>query len=214
MTQFIRNHKWAKIFTFWTLFFGVVTLWHTIDPMFRSSPFKEEWLLWLFASLFVVSVLLGGLLVFTCMNSVKGRIKRVPYFFGLLLLWFVLQAVPNFLGVENSENFVFFMQSYFFFGTFHSFGITVEIQSLTYDISGLELPTFIKFLITGLVCLSVFYPFVVLTLKRLRDINLSSWFSLLTLIPVVSFLFEIFLCFKGSAKYPNSRFNKKKQLSQ
>ena len=93
-----------------------------------------------------------------------------------------------------------FTISYFFVSSLFVIGYVLKISNLSQEILGLEIPGIIRFLILGFLLLGILYLFVVLNLKRLRDINLSGWFSLLTLIPGISLLFEIFLCLKGSAK--------------
>ena len=54
-----------------------------------------------------------------------------------------------------------------------------------------------------------------LIIKRLHDVNLSGWFSAIYLIPIINFLFLLFLLFKGSVE-PNKygeRVSEEKQKS-
>ncbi len=55
----------------------------------------------------------------------------------------------------------------------------------------------------SLMTLSIIYLFVAriaLTVRRLHDLNMSGWFYLLTLIPMIGWAFGLFICFSPS--YP------------
>ena len=69
---------------------------------------------------------------------------------------------------------------------------------------------FIPYLTLSLLSLTLFYPFVALHIKRLRDIKLSYWWTLLTLVPIISILFEVFLCLKKSSKLNINKTKKAK----
>lgn len=100
--------------------------------------------------------------------SPKGRIKRIPYLFGIFLVAIIYYNLSS-----AAANFV------------------DEIQSL-----------FIAFTVVIFVLLIILWPFLVFHIKRLHDVNLSGWFSLIALIPFINFLFFLFLLFRKSVE-PN-----------
>ena len=106
----------------------------------------------------------------------------------------------------------FFPFSYFYFSSFY---ILTIVTDLSEDSIGVETPPdFIRTTIMCFLCLVAFYPFVVLYIKRLRDIKLSYWLTLLALIPGIDTLFTIFLCLKGSAKKISKQSRKSSQRKQ
>ena len=61
--------------------------------------------------------------------------------------------------------------------------------------------TYLNFLIVVFV-LAIVWIHWVLTIKRLHDVNLSGWFSVINSVPIINLLFILFLSFKGSVE-PN-----------
>lgn len=100
--------------------------------------------------------------------SPKGRIKRLPYLFGILPMAFI---------------------------SYYSSSVTAQF------INEIENPI-IVILILIFVLIMIVWPFWVLHIKRLHDVNLSGWFSLIFLIPVINFFFVLFLFFRKSVE-PN-----------
>ena len=204
MKQFVRSRKWAWNICFWILFFLIVFFILT-EPEILGIP-KTYF-----------SFFLGMLLIINRVYLVKGRIKRLPYFLSLLALFAIpvtllkilssLKIFPEFFFLIA----IIFSTSYFSGSGFIMLAIAVEINNLTKDILDLEAPFNIIYIFTpGVLCLAIFYPFVVLHIKRLRDIKFSSWWTLLTLIPVINILFEIFLCIKDPPKRSKDKINKTK----
>ena len=178
MKQLVHIPKliWKHI-SFWILFFVMVVLLTLVGKL----------------SIYITSSF-GALLIAYRVHSIKGSIKRLPYFLSLLALSFIFVFFAGIFGFS-------FVISYFFAATLFVTYISSKFFNLTQEILGLTVPAgFIRSVIISFFCLCIFYPFVVMNIKRLRDINLSGWFSLITLIPGISLLFEIFLCFKGTTK--------------
>ena len=195
MKRSMCTHKLTRILGFWILFFVLVGF------MMLSKDYLGNKVLAFVGSSF------GVLLIGTYVNS-KESIKRLPYFLSLLALLLTLAILPkifissslSFLGVFFTVIFYFTM-SYFLMSSIYIMPVITKGWSLLQSILGLEIQSeFISATIISLSFLGVFYPFVILKIKRLNDINLSGWFSLITFIPFISVLFEIFLCLKGSAK--------------
>ena len=205
MKQFVRSHKLAWNFGFWLLFFVLVFFTLAKPEILGVSEVH-------FGSF------IGGLLIVNRIYLVQGRIKRLPYFLSLLVLFFVLLLI---IYITSSVSFFksFYtavisvpVSSYFFAS--YSFLVLggLKIYALVWKALNLKTHTpFISFLTIGLLCLAVFYPFVVLHVKRLRDIRLSYWWAFITLIPGVHILLEIFLCLKGSAKRRSRRIKQRPQ---
>ena len=191
MKQSLRTWKPTRVLIFWVLFCLVVVFMKFAQNLDISGNYFAP--------------LIGVLLIASRIHSTKERIKRLSYFLSLLALLFLLIVLRQIINSQNfSMTFLIgiasFTISYFFVSSLFVIGYVLKIFNLSQEILGLEIPGIIRTLILSFLLLGVLYPFVVLNLKRLRDINLSGWFSLLTLIPGISLLFEIFLCLKGSAK--------------
>ena len=187
----VKRKKWLRILGFWIAFFVLVAI---------IIPAKN-----LGISLNYFAPAFGALLIVSRVHSIKGRIKRLPYFFGLLGLLFMLIVLG--VIVKSSHNFFTefllvnfsFLISYFFVSSLYLAFVILKVSHFSQEILGLKLLGGFP-LSFGLLCLGICYPFVTLNIKRLRDINMSGWFSLITLIPGISVLFELFLCLKGSAR--------------
>ena len=181
MKQSLRTWKPTRGLVFWVLFCLVVVFMKSAQNLGISGNYFAP--------------LIGVLLIASRIHLTKGRIKRLPYFLYLLTLVFMVVVLRQ---IINSQNFsmtfltgiVSFTISYFFVSSLVVIGYILKISNLSQEILGLEVPGIIRFLILGFLLLGILYPFVVLNLKRLRDVNLSGWFSLLTLIPGISLLFE------------------------
>ena len=192
-------HKLTRILGFWILFFALVVLTVSSEALGINKTY--------------ITMFFGILLIGNYVPYIKGEIKRRFYFFGLLALLFMLAILRKIFGIQPSPNFLmvffniifYFTISYFFMSALYIMPITMKVLNLAQSTLGLEIQSnFIRTLILCLLFLGVFYPFVILNIKRLRDINLSGWFSLITFIPFISILFEIFLCFKGSVRKKSS----------
>ena len=96
--------------------------------------------------------------------SPKGRIKRLPFLFGELLIVFAWLVVVNEDKMSDSA-------------------------------------AHLNFLIVVFILTAVWIHWV-LTIKRLHDVNLSGWFSVINSVPIINLLFILFLLFKGSVE-PN-----------
>ena len=66
----------------------------------------------------------------------------------------------------------------------------------------IENPSILLSLILFFLIMIVLWSFWALHIKRLHDVNLSGWFSLLVLIPGINFFFVLFLLFRKSVE-PN-----------
>ena len=203
MKRFMRIRKITWILCFWALFFVLVIFMTSVENLSTHGILSN-----LRISLSTISLYFGALLIANRVYSIKGRIKRVPYFLNLLALLFMLAILGNVGDSLNNffQNFLFiilsFLNSYFFAAAYSVAEVSMKIFDLGQEILGLKIPTgFIRSLILGLLYVGIIYPFVVLNIKRLKDMSFSGWFSLISLIPVVSVLFEIFLCLKGSGKF-------------
>ncbi|MDE0118639.1 MAG: DUF805 domain-containing protein [Bdellovibrionales bacterium] len=205
MKYYVRSLKITWNFIFWVLFILVVVFTLIDSKTLGISKY--------------FSFILGALLIVNRVYLVKGRIKRWPYFLNILALFFILIALYKF--IYDSKNFseicvfmaAFFSISYFFVASFVMLAMTIKIHSLVQDNLTLEVPLIlVRSLIMSFLCLAAFYPFVTLHIKRLRDINLSYWWTLATLIPGINILFEIFLFTKKSVKRKKKNKNKKKKL--
>lgn len=192
MRKLLRTPK-LRILGFWILFFVLLILMIASEALGIPKPY--------FAFAF------GILLIGNCVHSIQGRIKRWPYFLSLFALLFMLVILRKIFGSSLSffelfiQAILTFTGSYFLVSILFVIPVVFRIRDLVKNILDLEsLPDFVGVLILGFFLLAVFYPFVVLNIKRLRDIKLSGWFSLITLILGISFLFEIFLCLKGSKR--------------
>ena len=162
------------------------------------------------------SSILAALLIFNRVYLVKGRIKRGPYFFNILALFFILVALYKFLYSSKSfSEICLYLADLFFISYFFAVGsimlpLTTKIYSLIQD--KLEIyPNLVRSFIMAFLCLLAFYPFVTLHIKRLRDIRLPYWWALVTLIPGINILFEIFLFMKKSVKRKKKSDSKKKR---
>ena len=93
--------------------------------------------------------------------SPKSRIKRLPFLFGVVLLYAVLYFLSRIFN-ERVE----------------------EIETL---------PALLSILMGFLL---LFWAYWILHIKRLHDVNLSGWFSLINLIPIINIFFFFFLLFK------------------
>lgn len=184
--------KLIRILGFWILFFALVVLTMSSKTLGINK--------------FYIAMFFGVLLIGNYVPSIKGRIKRTTYFFGLLALLLILMVLSKTFGFQPSPNFfiVFislFVFSYFLMSVFYVMPIMMNVLDLVQNALGLEIQShFFRAIVMCMFFLGIFYPFVILNIKRLRDINLSGWFSLITFIPFISFLFEIFLCLKGSTR--------------
>ena len=161
------------------------------------------------------------LLIVNRIYLVKGSVKRLPYLLSLLALFFILVGLRKISGSSESIFNLFlltafyFMISYFIISSIVMMTVALTILDLTKNILGLEISThFIRTLILSFFILGILYPFIVLHIKRLRDARLSYWWTLLTLVPCVQTLFEIFLCFKGSAKKKSKQPKRSSQHKQ
>lgn len=194
MKQFVRTWKPAWNLLFWILFFTSLA--------FFMDILKTKGISRLY---FAPS--LGALLIANRVYLVKGSIKRLPYFLTLLSLFSILATLVH---ITSSQNFpkslslvglYSLMLSYFHVSALLATSVTPKIYNLLGETLNLKMPDgFTHLLIQQLLNLVIFYPFVALHIKRLRDIRLSYWLTLITLIPGINILFEFFLCFKGSAK--------------
>lgn len=203
MKKFVRSHRLAWNFGFWLLFFVLVFFTlakpETVGKIYFSS-------------------FIGGLLIINRIYLVEGRIKRLPYFLSLLVLLFVLVLIIYIMSpIDFSKSLSTFVvsmpvSSYFFAPSPFVTLAAAKIYILVWKTLSMKthMP-FIGFLTIGLLYLLIFYPFVVLHVKRLRDIRISYWWMLMTLVPGVHVLFEIFLCFKGSAKRKSRRIKQRSQ---
>ena len=205
MKQFVRSYKLAWNFGFWVLFF-VLVFFTLVKPEIIG------------VSKIYFSSFIGGLLIVNRIYLVEGRIKRIPYFLSLLVLLFVLVliiCITSPIDFSKSLSTVVVsvpMSSYFFAPSPFVTLAATKIYILVWKTLNLKTSIpFISFSIIGLLYLVIFYPFVVLHVKRLRDIRLSYWWTLITLIPGVHILLEIFLCLKGSAKRKSRRIKQKSQ---
>ena len=211
MKYVVRSLKvtWNFIFLilFFTAAFFIVTKAKIIGIQTTYSGFLPYF-----------SSFLGILLIVNRVYLVKGRIKRWPYFLNLLTLFIILVILTTFSGISKNFLDLSFLVatmlsiSYFFVSSLFIIPITIEIHNVIQKTHHLiqEVPTIvIRTFILSVLCFILFYPFVVLHIKRLRDIKLSYWWTLLTLIPGINILFEIFLCLKKSAKRSKKSKNKK-----
>ena len=205
MKQFVRSYKLAWNFGFWVLFF-VLVFFTLAKPEIIGVP------------KIYFSYFIGGLLIVNRIYLVEGRIKRIPYFLSLLVLLFVLViiiCITSSIDFSKSLSTVAIsvpMSSYFFAPSPFLVLGGAKVYMLVWKALNLKTPIpFIGFLTIGLLHLAVFYPFVALHVKRLRDIRFSYWWTLMTLIPGVHVLLEIFLSLKGSAKRRSRRIKQKSQ---
>ena len=205
MKQFVRSHKLTWNLGFWVLFF-IMVFFNSAEPEIVG------------VSKIYFSSLIGGLLIVNRIYLVEGRIKRFSYFLSLLVLLFVLVliiCITSPIDFSKSLSTVAIsvpMSSYFFAPSPFLVLGGAKVYMLVWKALNLKTPIpFIGFLMMGLLYLVVFYPFVVLHVKRLRDIRLSYWWTLITLIPGVHVLLEIFLCLKGSAKRRSRRIKQRSQ---
>ena len=199
--------NWLGIlgFGFWVLFF-VLVFFTLVKPEIIGL------------SKIYFSSFIGGLLIFNRIYLVEGRIKRIPYFLSLLaisftmLILFNIMSSVSFLSSFSVLCITLFMSSYFSVLLIIAKVANVEFYKLIHELLGFKIPfDFVPILSLGLLSLAVFYPFVVLHVKRLRDIRLSYWWAFITLIPGVHILLEIFLCLKGSAKRRSRRIKQRPQ---
>ena len=206
MKQFVRSRKWFWNLSFLALFLALVFI-------------KSSKIIAISTTIYYVSYI-GALLIINRVYLVKGCIKRWPYFLNLLTLFVILITIIKIS--DSSQSFLdlsfffamLFSISYFFASSLFTSPITWKIYNLTKDMLDLEVPSSVlSTSILSVLCLAIFYPFVVLHIKRLRDIKFSYWWTLLTLIPAINILFEIFLCFKKSARQ-SGHGGKKKQKSE
>ena len=93
--------------------------------------------------------------------SPKGRIKRLPFLFGIVPL----------------SAFLYFLSRIFN-------GRLEEIEALS----------ILLVMLMGVLLL--LWAYWILHIKRLHDVNLSGWFSLINLIPIINIFFFLFLLFK------------------
>lgn len=93
--------------------------------------------------------------------SPKGRIKRLPFLFGIA----PLSAFLYFLSMVFNER-------------------AEQIETLS------------ALLAVLMILLLLLWAYWILHIKRLHDVNLSGWFSLITLIPIINLFFFFFLLFK------------------
>ena len=74
---------------------------------------------------------------------------------------------------------------------------------LLYKLCGLFLPVFIINLLALGYVGYIIYAFFVIYIKRLHDLNLTGWLSLIILFPVLNFFFTIYLCIKDGSPGQN-----------
>ena len=200
MKQFVRSRKMLWNLIFLVLFLALVFI----------KPSKIITILTFHYGLYI-----GILLIVNRIYLVKGSIKRLPYFLSLLILLSIpvilikIISSATFLHTLLISSVLFFTASYFKLSFFCVTLVNIKFykwiqESLSFKFQSDLIP----FLTLGLLGLVIFYPFVVLHIKRLRDIKLSYWWTLLTLIPVINILFEIFLCLKGPPKQSKDKINK------
>ncbi len=192
MKQFVRSHKLLWNIAFWILFFIIVAS----IALLKSSDVSKY-------SMFLI----GVLLILNRIYLAKGSIKRLPYFLSFLALLFILVGLRQIFSSSESASDLFSstafvsMVSYFLVSSIVIMSVALAVLDLTKNTLGVETPSdFIRIFTICFFFLVIFYPFVVIHIKRLRDARLSYWWTLLTLIPCVQTLFAAFLCFKGSAK--------------
>ena len=155
---------------------------------------------------------LGVPVIVSCVYSVRGRIKRSAYFFSLCGLLFLLSLLGSLFSASSFFSkfltvIVSFTGSFLLASILMLMIFVIGITDFIRDILNLEsMPLIIiRSLIMIFLISSTYYLFIALKIKRLRDINLSGWFSLITLVPGINVLFEIFLCLKSSAKKPRKK---------
>ena len=193
------NRKVARIFVFWILFFVLVGLSVLLEALgIKNKNFDVGG-----------SMFLGVLLTGYYIPPVKGGISRKSYFFGFLVLLLMLEIFRWIFLPQESPSFfrnylfaIFFSSiSYFLYSIVTILVCTVNILVFVKNALGVEtIPRFISTSFTYLSLLAGFYPFIFLNVRRLKDLNLSKWFSLIAFIPFIGIIFQIFLCLKGSKK--------------
>ena len=208
MKQFVRSHKLVWNLGFWILFF-VLVFFTLIKPEIVGIP-----------KIYFGS-LVGVLLIVNRIYLVKGSIKRLPYFLSILALLLILIILCKISGSSLSFfelfflSIISFMFSYFFLSSYFILPIAMKISDLVQSNLSLEISTgLIRTSIVSFLCLVIFYPFVVLHIKRLRDIRYSYWWTLFTVVPGIHILFEIFLFLKGSAKKKSKQPKRSSQHKQ
>ena len=210
MKYYVRSLKFTWNFIFWILFLTVAFFSLTESKILDISKVY-------------FSSILGALLIFNRVYLVKGRIKRLPYFLNLAALFFILILIQSITNIPHFSQFLSTLDlstlklSYFsqslstvglsvikssYFSTSYPLVLLTakEVYTLIWQTLNLKPMPFFDFLIGMLFCLGIFYLFVTLHIKRLRDVKFSYWWTLLTLIPGINVLFTIFLCLKKSAK--------------
>ena len=194
MKQFVRIWKPAWNLLFWILFFASLAFFMDI---LKNKDVSRLY--------FIPS--LGALLIANRVYLVKGSIKRLFYFLTLLSLFSILVTLIHTTNSQNFPKSLSFidlyplMLSYFHVSAIFTASVTPQIYNLFVETLNLKISkAFTHLLIQHLLNLVIFYPFVALHIKRLRDANLSYWLTLITLIPGINILFEIFLCLKGPTK--------------
>ena len=75
---------------------------------------------------------------------------------------------------------------------------------LLYKLCGLFLPFILVILLALIYVGYITYAFFVLYIKRLHDLNLSGWLSLLILFPGINFFFTAYLCVKKGTPESNN----------
>ena len=208
MKYYVRSLKFTWNFIFWILFLTVVFF-----------SLTESEILGIPKTYF--SSILAALLIFNRVYLVRGRIKRLPYFLNLAALFFILVSIkgitsmPHFSQSLSTVGLSVLKFSYFSASFPLVLSAATKVYTLIWQTLNLKAMPFINFLIGVFFCLGIFYPFVTLHIKRLRDIKFSYWWTLVTLIPSVHILFEIFLCLKKSAKRSKKKNkNKNKKVSR
>ena len=119
----MRTRKLILILSFWLLFFVLVALMASPKILGISRSY--------------LAFSFGALLIGSRVHSIKGRIKRWPYFLSLLALLFMLVALHKIFGISSnffelffSAAFFFTTISYFFVSSFFILPVAMKIYGL------------------------------------------------------------------------------------
>ena len=106
----------------------------------------------------------------TLFCSYRGKISRLPYLWGSLGLYFLV-CLAVFLVI-----------------------LLIILQLAQFPVDSLLLKIFSLLFFLGVVLFAI-YSHVVMSIKRLRDCGHNGWWSLLLFVPLVTFVFFLYLCF-------------------
>jgi uncharacterized membrane protein YhaH (DUF805 family) len=117
----------------------------------------------------------------TRLKSYQGRFGRLSYIAWHLILWWAAICIG--------------------FGLLISLGI-FNFATFSFESSAYILPAINNIFSLLFVLIYTYFAFVI-TIRRLHDVNLSGWWSLLGFIPLLNFFFHLYLLLKKGDLYTN-----------